>query len=103
VPCGHFAEGESDPKVGGFTSTGHGSALCADETDRVFPLALWKPSGTLWHGGFFLARSMPAAYSSNYKEENHNQAHPPKGAGASGKPLPRPQACSPWFRQEAPC
>ena len=28
-----FAEGESELKVTGLTSTGHGSAVCADETE----------------------------------------------------------------------
>ena len=33
--CGRFAEGESDPQVGGLTSTAHGSVLCDDQTDRI--------------------------------------------------------------------
>ena len=30
-----FAEGESELEVSGLTSTGHGSAVCADETKRA--------------------------------------------------------------------
>ena len=33
VHCVHFAEGESDSQVGGFTSWEHGSVANADETE----------------------------------------------------------------------
>ena len=38
VRCVHFAEGESDSQVGGFTSWEHGSVIHADETEWTKPL-----------------------------------------------------------------
>jgi hypothetical protein len=35
MPCGHVAEGNSERKVGGFTSVAYGSTSRADETDRT--------------------------------------------------------------------
>ena len=70
MPCGHFAEGESDSQVGGFASWEHGSVANADETE-------WKKP----FGGFGQRPSSRAAAPPAQASEQPRSGYEASGGG----------------------